>query len=407
MSSYRNSDPRPQIMAGSPPALVVPRADWDRPPWNRWAFQHIREILPTAEVWRGTGHRRKLPRAEIDLDHLEVGTRSAPRTLSEHLDETYTDGFLVLKDGAVAYERYFNGMGERSLHLSQSMAKSVTATVFGILVGRGLVDPAGLVTAYLPELEATGWAGATVQHVLDMTSGVRFSEEYTDPYSDVGQIDVASGWKPIPAGSDPGFRWPTHVWELILGLKKTTRPHGEAFDYRSIETDVLAFLMERVTGKRLPELVSEELWQKIGADESACFTVDSAGYALADGGFNATLRDYARFGQMILEGGGGVIPPDWIEATRSGSYGQVYSESFPGGSYRNQFWIEDAASRALMCRGVFGQLIHIGFEEKMVVVKLSTYPDFTNIVYSKATLKAVHAIADALLTAGQIAGRTA
>ncbi|WP_431461032.1 serine hydrolase, partial [Klebsiella pneumoniae] len=154
-------------------------------------------------------------------------------------------------------------------------------------------------------------------------------------YSDIGQVDVASGWKPVPPDSDPSFPWPAHVWELILRLKETTRPHGAAFEYRSIETDVLAFVMERVTGRRLAELVSGELWQKLGAEESACFTVDSAGYALADGGFNATLRDYARFGQMILDNGAGIVPADWIEATRIGVHGAQFSESLPEGSYRN------------------------------------------------------------------------
>ncbi|TGT56684.1 class C beta-lactamase-related serine hydrolase [Mesorhizobium sp. M00.F.Ca.ET.170.01.1.1] len=397
MQSYRNSDPRPPIMQGSPPAMVLPKLEWDRPPWNRWAFQHIREFLPTAEVWRGSGDRHRFERAEVDLDELPVlDSDGAATTLAALLDETYTDGFLVLKDRKIAYERYFNGMDERTLHLSQSMAKSITGSVFGILVGRGLIDPAKLVTDYLPELGATGWEGASVQHVLDMTTGVRFCEEYTDRYSEIGQVDVATGWKPIPPDSDPDFQWPSHLFELILRLKDKVREHGEAFQYRSIETDVLAFVMERVTGKRLAQLVSEELWQKLGADESACFTVDSAGYAVADGGFNATLRDYGRFGQLILDNGGGVIPGEWIEATRSGKHASTFNPSLPEGSYRNQFWIEDPRSRALMCRGVFGQLIHIDWGNRMVVVKLSSYPDFTNIAYSVATLKAVHAMAAAL-----------
>lgn len=106
MTSYRNSDPRPPIMQGSPPAMLPPRLDWDRPPWNRWAFQHIREILPTAEVWRGAGHRHRLERAEVDLDGLAVeDSEGRPSTLAGLLDETYTDGFLVLKDGRIVYER--------------------------------------------------------------------------------------------------------------------------------------------------------------------------------------------------------------------------------------------------------------------------------------------------------------
>ncbi|MEJ6782440.1 serine hydrolase domain-containing protein [Aminobacter sp. Piv2-1] len=397
MSSYRNSESHPPIMQGSPPAMPVPKTAWDMPPWNRWAFQHVREIVPTAEVWRGEGPVRALPRLETDLDGLAVvDSAGKPTTLSGLLDETYTDGLIVLKDGKIAYERYFNAMTARTPHLSQSVAKSVTGTVFGILAGRGVVDPKKLVTDYLPELAATGWNGATVQHVLDMTTGVRFSEAYTDPYSDIGQVDVACGWKPVPAGTDPAFKWPRHVFELILGLTETTRPHGAAFEYRSIETDVLAFVMERATGKRLAQLVSEELWQKIGAEESACFTVDSAGYAVADGGFNATLRDYARFGQTILEDGAGIVPAGWIAETRNGVHGPNYSASMPEGSYRNQFWIEDPRSRALMCRGVFGQLIHIDWDTGMVTVKLSTWPEFTSVAYSVATLKAVHAIADAL-----------
>jgi CubicO group peptidase (beta-lactamase class C family) len=395
MSSYRNSENVPPIMQGSPPAMALPREEWDRPPWNRWAFQHVREIVPTAEVWRGEGPVRVLPRVETDLGGLDVvDSEGKPTTLSGLLDETYTDGFLVLKDGKIAYERYFNGMTARTLHLSQSVAKSVTGTVFGILAGQGIVAPNKLVTDYLPELATTGWKGASVQQVLDMTTGVRFSEAYTDPYSDIGQVDVACGWKPVPPGTDPGFQWPRHMFELIQRLSETTRPHGAQFEYRSIETDVLAFIMERATGKRLAQLVSEELWQKIGAEESACFTVDSAGYAVADGGFNATLRDYARFGQVILEDG--IVPADWIAETRRGMHGPNFSTSMPEASYRNQFWIEDPRSRALMCRGVFGQLIHIDFDARMVTVKLSTWPDFTSVPYSVATLKAVHAISAAL-----------
>jgi CubicO group peptidase (beta-lactamase class C family) len=397
MTSYRNSDPRPPIMTGSPPAMIPPRRDWDRPPWNRWSFQHIREILPTVEVWRGHGHRRRFERDERDLDNLPVtDSDGRPTTLAGLLDETYTDGFLVIRDGAIVYERYFNGMTERTLHLSQSVAKSVTGAVFGILAARRVVDPARRVTDYLPELTATGWAGASLQQVLDMTTGVRFSEEYTDPYSDIGKVDIAAGWKPFPPGSDPNDRWPSHMWELILGLTETVRPHGARFEYRSIETDVLAFVMERATGKRLAELVSEELWQKIGADESACFTVDSAGYAIADGGFNATLRDYARFGLTILNNGGGIVPPDWIASTRNGTYGPGYSPSLPEGAYRNQFWIEDLRSRNLLCRGVFGQLIYMSWDANTVVVKLSSWPDFTNVPYTIATLKAIHAIEEAL-----------
>jgi CubicO group peptidase (beta-lactamase class C family) len=189
------------------------------------------------------------------------------------------------------------------------------------------------------------------------------------------------------------------VWEQILRLKKQARPHGAAFEYRSIETDVLAFAMERVTGMRLAQIVSELLWQKLGVEESACFTVDQAGYALADGGFNATLRDYGRFGQMILEQGGGIVPATWIEATRNGNhamFGEDQSASLPGGAYHNKFWVEDPVSRSLLCRGVFGQLIYVNFDHDTVIVKLSSWPDFLNLKFSIATRHACHEIMKAI-----------
>jgi CubicO group peptidase (beta-lactamase class C family) len=397
MSSYRNSEQPLPIMQGSPPALVPPKMDWDRPPWNRWAFQNVRQILPTAEVWRGTGPVRILPRDDRDLDGIAVASSlGGTTTLAGLLDETYTDGFLVIKDGAIVFERYFNGMGERTLHLSQSVAKSVTAAAAGALAGKGLLDVDARVTDYLPELNDTAYRGATLGHVLNMTSGVRFDETYTDPYSDIGKSDVASGWKPIPPESDPSFRWPRHMFELILGLGTLERRHGDLFAYRSIETDVLAFCMERAAGRRLPQIVAEEIWGPMGAEESACFTVDAAGYALADGGFNATLRDYARLGLVYLEHGAGIIPPSWIEATRSGDhaiFGPPYTGSLPEGAYSHQWWIEDPRARAIYARGVFGQMIYVNWDYNMVAVKLSSWPDFLNTQYNIVTQQALHAIA--------------
>jgi hypothetical protein len=387
-------------MQGSPPELVPPRMDWDRPPWNRWSFQNIRQILPTAEVWRGEGPVRALPHSERDFDGLEVHSVAGARSsLAGLLDETYTDGFIILHDGAVAYERYFNGMTPRTLHLSQSVAKSVTAAAAGVLVGKGLLDVDAPVTRYLPELNDTAYRGALVQHVLDMASGVTFDETYSDPYSDVGQLDVSSGWKPVPPGSDPSFRWPRHVFEQVLGLGRLECRHGERFSYRSIETEVLGFCMERAAGKRLAQIVSEEIWQPMGAEESASFTVDAVGSALADGGFNACLRDYARLGQLYLDNGGGIIPASWVEATRNGNhahFGEPYTVSLPEGAYRNKWWIEDPRSRAIYARGVFGQMIYVNWDYRMVAVKLSSWPDFQNPAFRIAEQRALHAIGRAL-----------
>lgn len=377
-----------------------PIRDWDRPPWNRWSFQHVGEVLPTAEVWRGDGPVRRLARQEQDLDALAVdGLDGAPATLATLLQDSFTDGFLVLHRGSVIHERYFNNMEPHTLHLSQSLAKSFTGGLAGILAGRGLIDVAAPIAEYVPELSTTAYRGASVQHLLDMTSGVRFTEDYADPFSDMGRADVASGWKPVPEGGDPASHWPQSMFELVLSLGERDAEHGRRFAYRSIETDVLAFALERASGRRLPQLLSEEIWQKLGMEQSASMTIDRAGFALADGGLNASLADYGRFGQMILENGGGIVPAAWIEATRRGgrqSFGSPYTEVLPEGAYRNQFWIENPRGDALLARGVFGQLIYINWEFNMVVVKLSSWPEFVNPRWTIATLAAVRRIGAAL-----------
>jgi CubicO group peptidase (beta-lactamase class C family) len=382
----------------------VPRDAWDRTPWNRWSFQHVREILPTVMVSRGSGRVREFQRDEQPLGNLRVaGFDGGETTLTAFLEETFTDGFLVLHRGTIVFERYLNGMDERTLHLSQSVAKSFVGMLAGILSRRRVIAITAPITDYVPELMATAYRAATLRHMLDMTTGVRFNEDYTDPFSDMGRTDVASGWKPIPQETRPGFQWPSSMFELMLSLRGLDREHGEKFSYRSIETDVLAVALEHATGKRLPQLLSDELWQSLGMEQDGCMTIDSAGFALADGGLNACLRDYGRFGQMVLEEGAGIVPAGWIEATRTGNhelFGAPYTAVLPRGAYRNQFWIEDGKNRNLVARGVFGQLIYIDFAHKMVVVKLSSWPEFVNAAWTRATLDAVRRIGAELNRSG-------
>ncbi len=396
LNIWRNASHRPPDR--------IPDETWDRAPYNRWSFQHIRELVPTVEVWRGRGVCSPLLERRQDIGSIEFKTcHDKTQSVADMLVSTYTDGFIVLKKACVVYEVYLNNMTERTLHLSQSVAKSVTASVAGVLIGQGLLDPQAPVTDYLPELGETAYAGAKLQHVLDMTSGVRFGEEYTDRFSDIGMTDVASGWKAVPAEKPPGGEWPASIWDQILTLKTKEAEHGTRFRYRSIETDVLAFCLERASGKRLAELTSELLWQPMGAEESACFTVDRSGYALADGGFNATLRDYARVGLVHLNmgtfNGRRILPEEWVMDIRRGPHGLPITDSpylMPNGVYRNQFWVEDRARETVMARGVFGQLIYIAPEHDMVVVKLASQPEFINEANNIDTLAAIRAIAKEL-----------
>ena len=383
-----------------PPTNKPPRQSWDRAPWNRWSFQNVCQIIPVTKVRRGADGPCALQYNPADLDRLEFAPTSSPSVAIQNwLENSYTDGFIVLHNGVVVLERYLNDMSETSLHLSQSMAKSIVGSVAGIAIGKGLLDPNEQLTKYLPELKSTAWNGATLRQSMDMTTGVRYIEDYEALDSDIAVTDIASGWKP----PRPGITAPSCVWEQILTLKKSVRAHGVLFEYRSIETDVIAHCLERVTQTRLPELVSKELWQPLGCEQDASFTVDPSGYALADGGFNATLRDYARFGQMLLQHGKAnnkqIVPAEWIADIHNADaslFKAPYMEAAPNGAYRNQFWIEDTKKKTFMARGVFGQLIYIDPDHDMVVVKLSSWPEFTSVPRLKTALSAIHAIADHL-----------
>jgi CubicO group peptidase (beta-lactamase class C family) len=380
-----------------PGRTVVPRDDWDREPWNRRTFQRVRELVPTAQVRRSeTPHAWS--RALQDLGGVQFEVDGRRSSVGNFLDSSYTDGFCVVHHGTLVAEQYFNGMNEHSLHLVQSVSKSITATTLGILAGRGELRLDTHVTHYLPELAATAYRGATLQQVLDMTSGVLWDENYTAPDSHCAKMDVAAGWK---TRRNPD--WPACMWDLILTLQQARGLHGQDFSYRSIETDVLGFVLERVAGVPLAELVSRELWAPMGAADDACFTVDPAGFACACGGFNATLRDLARFGLLYATGGEGpgreLVPAEWLQQTRNGNpdiFTGAYREVLPRGAYRNQFWLEEAGRRVLLARGVFGQLIYMDPDAGFVAVKVSSWPEFVNPNRTRTALAAVRAIRAAL-----------
>ena len=387
------------IMQGfpPPPEKRPTLENWDLAPFNRWSFQNIRGLFPTKDVRRGG------PVAELERDHQDVGgirfagPDGTRRSVAEALARTYADGFLVCHRGRVVTEQYFNDMTPHSPHLSQSVAKSVVGTLAGVLQHEGLLDLDAPLPDIVPELAACGYADATLGQVLDMVSGVRFSEDYGAPDSDMTRIDVASGWRPPRPGEDV----PT-IRDVILTLPQD-RPHGASFSYRSIETDVVAWAIERAAGAPLAQVLSDRIWSRIGAERDAFFTIDRAGTALADGGFNATLRDYARFALMIADGGraGGtqVVPEAWVEASRQGDpakFGGHYRERFPKGAYARQWWILDAGRGDIMARGVFGQLVYIDRETGFVAVLLSTWPDYLIDAFSVEALGAVLAVRKAL-----------
>jgi CubicO group peptidase (beta-lactamase class C family) len=400
----RSGPAEPALMAGPPPfpaRALVTLGNWQDPPYSRWSFQHVRELIPTAPIPRPP-RPRPLPRAERGLLGLRFTCGDRELTVAAMLAETYTDGFLVLHRGQVVTEIYQNGMAPGTPHLLMSVSKSVTAAVAGVLAGRGQLDPAAQVTAVLPELRGTSFDGATVQHLLDMRAGTRFDENYANPDSDVRAYERVYLWR--PDGPEPR---PPDALSYYATLANDGE-HGGPFRYRSILTDVLGWVLERAGNARLHELIARELWQPMGAESDAEITVDGHGNAMADGGICATLRDVARFGQLILAcglaGRRRVMPAAWIEDTIRGApdgaaaFGAADRPDGypPGAHYRNCWWVRDPAVPFLHASGINGQHVFVHGPAQVVVVKLSTWPAATSRRLLRVTADAALAIAESL-----------
>jgi CubicO group peptidase (beta-lactamase class C family) len=419
MTQVASHDNAAGLMTGFPPAQEtrVTLENWQDPPFNRWAFRHMRELIPSHRVPAGADPA-PLPAASRPLPdppvwRIDGGTATA----SEVFADTYTDALVVLHDGHLVAERYAQGMTGTTPHLLMSVSKSIVGCVAGVLADRGQIDPAAPVTAYVPEAEASGYAGATVRHLLDMRTGVAFRETYTALDAEVRVMERSMGWRPARPG-DPAGAYP---YLLTLGQ---AGPHGGEFTYRSADTDMLGWACERASGTRMADLISALIWQPMRAERDGEITCDPLGSAVHDGGVSVVARDLARFGQLLVDDGrvsasGGpgkvvspgarqVVPAGWLAGTRSPGPGvreafAVTENEFalPGGWYRNQFWvIPGTGDPVLVCLGIHGQLVWADRTTRTVVAKLSSWPDPQNTAYLVDTLRACAALAAHLAAGG-------
>ena len=341
---------------------------WQEWPHNRWAYQHIDEVLTTATVSRGSGPVWALSGGDsLELPELE-----------RELEGLSTDGLLVIRGREIVVERYLNGMTPSTRHLLQSVTKSMCGVVVGRLVEAGTIDVSAPLSVYVPALRGSAYADATVQQALDMTVAVEYDETYQDPESEVSRHDRSSGWK-APREGESGT-----ISDFLTTLRKNGE-HGRVWQYCSANPDVLAWVLEEVSGLRFPELWSRELWAPMGAEFDSFMTVDSDGFSLASGGGCVTLRDLARFGRLFLEDGVGadgsqVIPRSWIADVMNGRDSHADFTTMPASmgsnaAYRDQVWRTGDDDGCFFGVGIYGQYVWINPATDTVVAKLSSAPE--------------------------------
>lgn len=393
-------------MEGLPPTpdkrLAWARADHMRFPTHRYAYSRMREFLPTARVSRGSGPVWELPVAlRDDIDAITFQTLGEGRELTweESLAVNFTDAVLVLHRGSIVYERYLGVTRQDTPHIAFSVTKSFVGTIAEMLVQEGRLDPNAPVAELLPEMAGGGFADATLQQVMDMTTALDFSEEYTDPSSGIGAMSNALGLTPRA----PGYTGPGDVYGFLPTIRKNGN-HGERFTYRTCNTEVLGWIVARTEGKRIDQVLSERIWGPLGMEQDADFLIDSTGMPFAGGGLNPVLRDMARFGEaMRCDGygnGGQNIARAAVAAVKAGGSKAAFAPAgyqwLQDGSYTRQWWIMPGNNGAFSARGIHGQAIYVDPTAEVVIARFGSHPIAANTAFDHTSLPAFRAVADHL-----------
>ncbi len=325
---------------------------------REFGFRHYDEVFEAREVPRGD-YVRQLPQGNPIAAFSEGGDKE--EALEKYLTEQKVAGLLILQDGKIRLERYALGFDRASRWSSQSVAKSVTSTLVGVAIKDGYINGVDdLVTDYIPDLKGSAYDSVTIHQLLTMTSGVRWYESFTDPESDLfkyynvpidsGVDQTVSYMRKLPSEAEPGTKWV----------------------YKTGETNLIGVLVSTATGQTLSHYLSSKIWIPYGMEQDASWIINRSGQELAGCCLQMALRDFARYGQFVLEdgriNGESVVPDGWFEtATRS----QVFL--WPGWGYGYQwFALWDGTFKAL---GIHGQMIHIDPARKMVVVVASAWPE--------------------------------
>tara|TARA_B100000963_G_C22638741_1_gene679127 strand:- start:64 stop:1263 length:1200 start_codon:yes stop_codon:yes gene_type:complete len=302
------------------------------------------------------------------------------KNLMKGLDHFHTDGLIIINKGKIVYERYWNKNNANSKHISFSVAKSYLSALIGIAINDGLIESIeDDATKYLTDFVGTGYEGVTIKNLLQMSSGISFNEDYADPKSDINRFgrEVARG---------------TSFRDFAKTLKNE-RPQGTYNHYVSIDTQVLAMILESVTNMPVRDYLHSKIWSKIGTESDAYYVTDSLGVDMALGGLNATLRDYAKFGELYLKKGKWegeqIVPEQWVldSVTPDAPHlmpnsGELSSNDW---GYGYQWWIPGNPLTDFTAHGIFNQFIYVDPESQTVIAKTSSNHRFrSEREYSKA-----------------------
>jgi len=376
-------------------------SNWRKPPFSRWAFHHVREIIPSQSIDRGENVSELPNLIDGEISQMTfAGPDACDWSLAQWQDASTTDALLVAHRGNLVHEWYADESVEINPHIVFSVSKSITATLAGVMVEQGLIDPSATLTDIIAELVNSGFSGASLQQLLDMVVNIDFEEDYEATSGKFVEYRTATAWH--PCGLDD---IDINLHDFLRSLKPGKGQHGRVFDYKSPNSDLLGWVLERAGAENLASLLSEYLWRPMGAEADAYITVDRKGAARSAGGICVLPRDLLRFGEMMRNGGFAngqqVVPGSWVKDCSEGGDREAWlrspsSEKFPGGKYRNQWYQSGNRHQAMLAIGIHSQWIYIDPVAEVTIVKLSAQDDPLNPQLGPLNLQVFESICDAL-----------
>lgn len=367
--------------------------NWRSTPYSKWAFHHVRELVPTADIENKSGLVNDL---KLDIQRFE------DFNLELVMEETETDAIVIAQNNSILFEKYNNGMSEKSPHILFSVSKSILGLIVGALIGNKTLNESDLIIKFVPELKMTAYSDATVRDLLDMRVGVKFDEDYTATTGPIINYRYAANWNPVPAGVDAG-----DLKSFMGSLTERDGIHNDRFHYVSPNTDLLAWVCERASGIRYSDLISELLWTPLGAESSGYITVDRLGGMRAAGGVCFTARDLARVGLMIANYGyvnnKQIVPDSWInDIIKNGSDSawkkRIGMDEFGNMPmhYRSFWYVQKNGDPLIHGLGIHGQYLFIDPKLNLSVAWFSSDNDATGSPYISRVMKTIKSIRNKL-----------
>jgi len=330
---------------------------------NMDAMFDYRTVHRGETVFELSSEKRALP--ETYIHEGEV------KSTAEFIDETWTTGLIVLKGDKVAFEEYYLGNDKDSKAISWSVAKSFVSALVGIALEEGYIkDIEDPVTDYVPLLKGTGYDGVPIKDVLEMSSGIRFNEDYADFHSDInrmGRVIALNG-----------------SLDTFVASLESEREPGTYNHYVSMNTQVLGMVLKEATGQDMSSYLEDKIWKKMGMESDAYWLIDGDGMELAFGGLNVVLRDYARFGLLYLNKGKlmgqQIVPKDWVSASVTPGAPHLQPGERPTSDwvlgYGYQWWIPENPEGDFLAIGIYNQFIYVHPKYNVVIAKTSAYADY-------------------------------